>query len=722
MIQLLNKQRSGWAVLATAALVAALLAAGANPAAAVTDRADHTTRLSACVGDAAADQMFTDVSPGHVFGGAINCIAYYEITQGTGDGTTYSPNRDVTRAQMAVFVARAAGKAGVEFGDVGEDRFSDIGETWQEARDAINRLASEGMIPSGGTFRPGDAITRAEMATFLIGLLSKATNKVSVDAGGRVLLTTGSVTAEADDYFADVHAAVSDPAIRSAISSLYELGVTYGTGPTPLTGDGQPGLDLLYSPNGTVDRGQMAAFITRTLSHTGLRPRGVSAQYDGAEVVVSVRDASLRPIAEATVDVFWSPIADTGGVFADDGTCDRAIKADQSAGLCEIDETDPVTGSDGDATVAVAGLRRIPQGGAHVWAWTGQLDETVGRGTELYRFEVAEDADSGVASETLVTTSLRGSRARFGSSVNYTLQLRDVVGNVTHGVDGTFPAQWVLNVRTVDSSGSITDLPTRRLESDNSGEAEFRIRVNDPDLDSLGNVTATYELIAAENAPPEYATTYADGSPAATGTVVFSDAPGSLAEATVTIETRDYVYVSGRRVFNFAAVTVLDQYGSPIQNAVVKLETNLSTSSSLEDQEDEDFPVDRRGSHRFAYEYTGSGGEVETLTASYGSATANQSGGTATVYWAFDADRRGSGNVVAGDIDRRQVVVNHATDGPVMLVYDSNDRFNLRGLPTTLTVFETELAAQLRRNNQVLLTWSDYRAGREDPVTEYSLG
>ncbi len=225
MIQLLNSQRSEWAVLAAAALVASLLTVGAEPAAAVTDRADHTTRLSACVGDAAADQQFNDVSAGSVFADAINCIAYYGITRGTGDGSTFSPERDVTRAQMAVFIARAAETAGVDLGDAGEDRFIDIGDTWQEARNAVDRLASEGMIPSGGVFRPDDAITRAEMATFLIGLLSEATDKVSVAPEGRVLLTKGSLTTEADDYFADAHAAVSDPATRSAISALYELGL-----------------------------------------------------------------------------------------------------------------------------------------------------------------------------------------------------------------------------------------------------------------------------------------------------------------------------------------------------------------------------------------------------------------------------------------------------------------------------------------------------------------
>ncbi|MYH71921.1 MAG: S-layer homology domain-containing protein, partial [Acidimicrobiia bacterium] len=491
MIQLVHSRRSGLAVLAAGAVVASVLAAGMNPAGAVADRADHTTRLSACVGDAAIDQLFTDVSAGHVFGDAINCIAYYGITEGTGDGSTYSPERDVTRAQMAVFIARAAEVAGVDLGDAGDAAFGDIGGTWQEAQDAINRLASRGVIASGDSFRPGDPITRAEMATFLIGLLAKATGKVSIGAGGQALLTRGTLTAESDDFFADVRAAVSDPATRSAISALYELGVTRGAGPTPLTGDAQPGLDLLYSPDAIVTRGQMAAFITRALSHTGLRPRGVSAQYDGAEVVVSVRDASLRPVAGAAIDVFWAPAVGAGGVFAADGTCGQAVAADQSTGLCAIDETDPVTDRDGDVTVAVAGLRRIPQGGAVVWVWTGQLDDTVSRSTELHRLDVAEGADIGIASETLVTTTLSAAKARFGSSVSYTFQLRDVVGNVTHGVDGALPAQWRLSVALSGVSG-LKNPDTRTLVSDSSGEASFSLSVDDPDPSSVGQqVTAT---------------------------------------------------------------------------------------------------------------------------------------------------------------------------------------------------------------------------------------
>jgi len=76
-------------------------------------------------------------------------------------------------------------------------------------------------------------------------------------------------------------------------------------------------------------------------------------------------------------------------------------------------------------------------------------------------------------------------------------------------------------------------------------------------------------------------------------------------------------------------------------------------------------------------------------------------------------------NVVAGDVRRKQIVVD--ADSPVMVVYDDNDRFNVRGEPTTMTVFEAELAAMLRRDDQYLLEWSNYRVGQDDLIAEYSL-
>jgi hypothetical protein len=706
MIQTRKKSLSGRAVAAAVAVVASLLAVAAVPAGAVTDRADHTTRLSACVGDAAADRMFSDVSAGHVFRGAIDCIAYYGITKGTGDGSTYSPEEDVTRAQMAVFIARAAEVAGVDLGSAGDAGFDDIDDAWGEAQDAINRLASRGMIASGGAFRPDDAITRAEMATFLVGLLVEAAPDVTRDSSGAILLGVAGSRSVADDRFPD--------ATGAEIAAIYELGVTRGAGAADVQDATEPPLDFNYEPDGAVDRGQMAAFITRALAHTPVRPAGVTAQYDGADVIVSVRNARYRPVPSAAVDLFWTAADRADRALSAEGACDAAVvtQADLSSGPCEIDGTDPVTGRDGDARVAVTGLRRVPEGGAAVWAWTGRVGDTVAAGVELFMFGVAEGADLGFADSTLISTF--NAKARFGSTVTYTMQLRDIIGNVSTGVNGTDPARWILSVQAAGQ-----DPEVQTLVSDRTGAAVFSVSVDDPDPGADGaDVTVTYTLAAAGNAPP--ATVDADGRPAAGGTVTFSDDAPSIAgtEAIVTVDTRRYVHVSGPSTGNTATVTVLDQYGNPFPGATVSL------ASSLDGVSPGSGTVNSRGSYPFAYRYGGDGGVTETLTPSYGETTASLTGTAVTVYWTADAGQTDGGTaraVLAGDVHRRHIVVNDGT-GPVLLVYDGNDRFNLRGQPASMAVFEAELATALRRDNPGLtLEWSNYSPGSEGRVTEYDL-
>ena len=431
----------GWAVLAAGALIASLLAVGANPVGAqatddrLADTPDEATKLSACVGDALGDQMFTDVSDGHSHGDAINCIAHYGITNGTGDGSTYAPNANVNRAQMAVFIARAAKAAGVDLGGAKDAGFGDIGDIWQEAQDAINRLASKGIIPEGDNFRPGDDITRAEMATFLVGLLVKAAPNVTIDSTtGAILLGTGASPQAGDDWFADARASV--PAGNDAeISALYELGVTKGASAAAVQDKTKRPLDTNYEPAGTVNRGQMAAFITRALAHTSVRPEGISAQFDGtSDVVVSARDADFQPMSNVTVDVFR---IDTGGIdlaFRGDGSCGEVDKVSASGQhLCEIDGSDLLTGGDGDASVA---LGVLDKGGTTVWAWTGDNEDTVADDPDLYKLDIPEGAITKTATRVRISTEYPGNKkAHLGSSVLYTVQLEDAKGAVTVGTD-----------------------------------------------------------------------------------------------------------------------------------------------------------------------------------------------------------------------------------------------------------------------------------------------
>ena len=705
MNQALKQLRSGWAVFAAGALVASVLAAGTAPAGAVTDRADHATRLSACVGDAAADRMFADVSADHVFQDAINCIAYYGITQGTGDGSTYSPEQDVTRAQMAVFIARAAVVASVDLGPVGDAGFDDLAGTWGEAQDAINRLALRGLIPSGGAYRPDDAVTRAEMATFLIGLLVEAAPDVTKDFSGTILLGVAGSRSVADDRFPDT----GDP----PIAAIYELGVTRGASAAAVQDATMPPLDFNYEPDGTVNRGQMAAFITRALAHTPVRPAGVTAQFDGADVIVSVRNARYQPVSRAAVDVFWATADQRDRAVSADSTCRLSVvtQADPSSYPCEIDGTDPVTGRDGDARVAVTGLRRVPAGGATVWAWTGRHGDTVVAGTEPFMFDVAEGADIGYATTTLVATSFKARKVRFGSTVVYTLQMQDLIGDVRTGVNGIDRAQWQLSVRVTGQ-----DAEVEPLVSSPTGRASFSISVDDPNPGTDdADVTVTYRLTAVDNAPSGAVTVFANGDPAATRTLTFSDDAPSIGtdSATVTIDARDYVHLSGRSSSTSVTVTVLDQYGDPFPDTQVSL-NNGSPST-----------VNSRGSHRFSHRYTGpASGQTETLTARYGETSANTVGATTQLHWVADAGPNDDGtarDVLTGDVRRRHIVVNDGT-GPVLLVYDSNDRFNLEGDPTSMAGFEAALAAALRRDAPgVELEWSNYLPDSDGRVTEYDL-
>ena len=551
------------------------------------------------------------------------------------------------------------------------------------------------------------------MAGFLVGLLDEVATKVTVDSAGLILLGEPGARSVADDHFADARAAV-DAAIDAEISALYELGVTKGAGAAAVQNPDEAPLDFNYEPDSTVTRGQMAAFITRALAHSAVRPAGVSAQYDGVDVIVSVRNARFEPVPRAVVDVFWTTADRAGAAVSADGSCAATVTgADASSMPCEIDDTDPVTGADGDARVAVTGLRRVPRGGAVVWAWTGRLDDKAQPVAGLYRLDIAEGADLGLATVTLLTTSFDSRRVRFGQSVVYGVQLRDVVGDVSTGTNGTDAARWRLEVRHPGE-----DPEVRTLVSDSGGAAGFTISAEDPNpTGDNPSHEVRYTLTPLDNAPPSASTVNAAGAAAATGTVIFSDSTPSIApgDATAIIDTRPYVHVLDRSAATSVTVTVLDQYGSPLPGTRVNLTGGTPTVCT----------VNNRGSCRFTLPYGGDAdGQAQTLAVGYGLTSPSTGSASATLYWAVDAGPTSDSeapSVVAGDVRRRQIVAQDGT-GIVLLTYDDNDRFDLRGRPTSLAVFEAELAEALRRDTPgITLTWNNYRPGSDRRVAEYKL-
>jgi hypothetical protein len=105
---------------------------------------------------------------------AINQIADLDISRGT-SSTTFSPNDPVTRWQMALFLRRLAGLAGVTVADdPAHNQFSDIAAYTAEIQAAINFLADGHLaLGTGGSlFSGNDVVTRWQMALFLTRVLA----------------------------------------------------------------------------------------------------------------------------------------------------------------------------------------------------------------------------------------------------------------------------------------------------------------------------------------------------------------------------------------------------------------------------------------------------------------------------------------------------------------------------------------------------------------------
>ena len=133
MLQRFNRLRTGWATLAVGALVASLLAVNATTATAVTDTPDERSRVNVCVGEALEDWGFTDVSDDHIFHDAINCLAHYGVTIGSGDGSTFTPDEPVNRWQMMLFLTRALVPTGINLRPGRGQNFTDLGNLNDEA-------------------------------------------------------------------------------------------------------------------------------------------------------------------------------------------------------------------------------------------------------------------------------------------------------------------------------------------------------------------------------------------------------------------------------------------------------------------------------------------------------------------------------------------------------------------------------------------------------------
>jgi len=121
---------------------------------------------------------FTDVMPEHWFNNAISTMASAGVIRGTPDGT-FRPNDAITRAEFAALIARFF----TEF-TPRENAFVDIEGNWAE--DYINLVAQFGWIQGTGDrmFNPNELLARSEAAAIVNRMLLR------LPAGTDALLPT----------------------------------------------------------------------------------------------------------------------------------------------------------------------------------------------------------------------------------------------------------------------------------------------------------------------------------------------------------------------------------------------------------------------------------------------------------------------------------------------------------------------------------------------------
>lgn len=177
---------------------------------------------------------FSDVPTTYWAWQYVESIYLAGITGGCGGGN-YCPSNSVTRAQMAVFLLKAEhGSAYLPPTAIGV--FNDVSTSYWAA-DWIEQLATEGITGGcgGGNYCPANAVTRAQMAVFL--LKAKYGNTYVPPTA------TGVFNDVPTNYWA-----------ADWVEQLATEGITGGCG------GGN------YCPNNSVNRAQMAVFLQKTFS------------------------------------------------------------------------------------------------------------------------------------------------------------------------------------------------------------------------------------------------------------------------------------------------------------------------------------------------------------------------------------------------------------------------------------------------------------------------
>jgi len=532
-----------------------------------------------------ADQGFTDIS-GYAadIQTAINQIKQLGVTTGT-TATTYSPDDNVTREQMAMFIERLLG------------------------------VTTPGPGACSGLASAQSNVCTAVLTVTKVNILSSA--DADVANWNYTDIDSGAVTYEG----------------HNAIVELYHLGVP-----------GDAKTDLTFRPTANITRAEMATFMKNALDHTNARPEGLYLQVNLAagfgalstELHITSRDASRNPITGTLVDVFSgvNTVLTTTSDFGATGACVVANTTDiGGATECTIAVGDASTDVYGNVNIATASVTDVATGtSVTYYGWTGALAATYNNSTAPG--SSATSSSSLAAGSVKLTTDLGTKRqldgtdttahkVKYGETLTVTGQLIDGVAaslanvaqaNVAYSIAETVHLQ-------VDAGdGTITHGNTDVLISaksttgvtDASGAFTYTVTQADP-ATALTNRTLV-TLTVTTSPAAVYATT-------TNTTMLFSFDDDAAWNAKVSASQNAY-YGVGSAVSPYVSRTVsavvYDQYGVTRAGQTVTFESVSTDGAATTDAfttQDVDRVTDSTGTATFGYTDVNVDTTMQTISA-----------------------------------------------------------------------------------------------------------
>ncbi len=547
-----------------------------------------------------ADQGFTDISGySAAIQTAINQIKQLGVTTGT-TATTYDPDSNVTREQMAMFVNRLLaittvgpnGSADTALtpsninGATATYNYTDIdsGVTYEGHNSIVEmyNLGVPGHAKTVTTFGPTSAIPRSEMATWMTNALAHSNARPE----GLVLQAT-------------------------SYSDFGQMDV-----------DGVPGV--------------------------------------GDELHVSIRDASYNAVVDTLVDVFGYVSSTTVGsaAFTAAGVCKNAEEASSGTDAeCTIENTDYITDSAGNVVITGAHEDVDVDEGKTVqyWAWQGAVAATFLNGTTTHSTVTvtsAMDADAakiacdgttadqgdpavdGRGKDYDSATDEATQAAKYGTTVTCTITAWDGTGTTSKAVAKAGVRVNVADKRGTDGAAA-TSLTNTVVTTGADGTGTYTTTIADPGLVAgAGNDAATYQILTLSNSAANTTTLANFFQVAGTNDAIkgFMWDDTARAEYSVVVTGTRYVDASsvGTGATNTISATSYDQYGVGVAGNALTMtttgavglgQTDTSTYSAAR-------TADSSGTATWGVTRDAATDLAETFTVSDGSNT-----GTFTSYW-----------------------------------------------------------------------------------------